>query len=70
MLTKVGWPEEFDHFWDAAKSVINQQALQAADDRRQTTSCHLALAMSTEDFVQKVEDLLTKRFPDEMPPIP
>ncbi len=64
-----GRREEFDQFWDAARSVINQQAMQAVDDRRHSATCHMALAMSTEDFVRQVKAHLEERC-DALPPIP
>ena len=64
-----GGLEQFDQFWEAERFIINQEALQAVDDRRYSTTCHIALALSTEDFVRQVEDHLRETC-DSLPPIP
>ena len=41
---------EYEVFYEAAQAYIERNALQACDDRRHGSTCHMALAMSVRDF--------------------
>ena len=56
-----GRPSTYDAFWDACKAFIEDQALQAVDSRRHGKVTHMAVAVSTRDFIAQV----SKRLPAE-----
>ena len=54
---------QYDRFYEAARAYIERNALQAADDRRHGTTCHMALAMSVRDFRDRVAETLPEGTP-------
>ena len=51
-----GRPAIYDEFWEAVKVLINDSSLAAADDRRHSNECHMAVAMSVTDLIQRVKE--------------
>ncbi len=49
-----GRPESYGEFWDAVKSLINEHALQAVDDRRHGLITHFAFSFSVHDLRNQV----------------
>ena len=54
---------QYDRFYEAARAYMERNALQAADDRRHGTTCHMALAMSVQDFRNRVAETLPEGTP-------
>ena len=50
---------KYDAFWQAAKALFEEQAMTAVDSRRHGQVCHMAVSLSTHDFVEQV----AKRLP-------
>lgn len=51
-----GRPEKYNEFWGYVQEFIEEEQLNAVDDRRHGQVCHMALAMSIPDLIQKVKD--------------
>ena len=55
--------EKYTEFYSAARAFIEREALPAAHDRRHSEVCHIGMAISVRDFLEKVAGTLRPNTP-------